>query len=442
MRCTSSSRQDRWVIRAGWVASLAIVVAMVFPGFLDRGPTRLVPALAATPIASPQSAQQAPLLAYYQLWFQTSSWNVGKTDRPVLGGYSSDDETVMRTHIRWAKAVGIDGFIVVWKSTEVLDARLDLLVRIASEEKFKLAIAFEGLDAQGRPLDAAAAGEAFTYFAGEYGDNKVFDLFGRPLVVLIGSQAYSRAAIAQITQGRRDRLLILASESDASAYGRIADLVDGDAYRWSSGDPVSTPGYDAALSKLATAVHAHGGLWIAPATPGYDARAVGGERVVERRNGDTLRKALVAAMASGPDAIGLLSWNDFGENTQVEPSCVQGITALEVIAAFRGATAPSDVPACAAGTPAPASRGSPIAGTPISAFSGTPVLGTPVVPSSVHQAVTPVPRLQRPEKSDANPGFIIVVLLGLLGCFALSLTMISRRGRPGHAAEGPPIVDE
>ena len=40
---------------------------------------------------------------------------------------------------------------------------------------------------------------------------------------------------------------------------------------------------------MGEAVHAHGGLWIAPAAPGFDARQVGGTTVVERRDGATLR---------------------------------------------------------------------------------------------------------------------------------------------------------
>ena len=42
---------------------------------------------------------------------------------PLLGRYSSDDRGVMRQHVAWAKRAGIDGFIVSWKSTPVLNRR-------------------------------------------------------------------------------------------------------------------------------------------------------------------------------------------------------------------------------------------------------------------------------------------------------------------------------
>ena len=65
-----------------------------------------------------------PLFAYYYIWFNASSWNRAKIDYPLLGRYSSDDRGVMRAHVAWAKQAGIDGFIVSWKSTPVLNRRL------------------------------------------------------------------------------------------------------------------------------------------------------------------------------------------------------------------------------------------------------------------------------------------------------------------------------
>jgi hypothetical protein len=103
--------------------------------------------LAKSPIApistqstTPTPENHVPVLAYYYIWFDTQSWDRAKSDYPLLGQFSSDDEDVMRQHVEWAKDAGIDGFIVSWKSTEKLNRRLDQLVEIAEEENFKLAI--------------------------------------------------------------------------------------------------------------------------------------------------------------------------------------------------------------------------------------------------------------------------------------------------------------
>ncbi len=82
-----------------------------------------------------------------------------------------------------------------------------------------------------------------------------------------------------------------------------------------------------------------GGIWIPSAAPGFDARKVGGTSVVGRRGGATLREELDAATRSSPDAVGLISWNEFSENTHVEPSVDHGSRYLDVVADVRSAQA-------------------------------------------------------------------------------------------------------
>ena len=58
---------------------------------------------------------------------------------------------------------------------------------------------------------------------------------------------------------------------------------------------------------------------------------MGGSQEVLRRGGDTLRREYSAALSSSPDALGLISWNEFSENTHVEPSQTYGNTYLSVL---------------------------------------------------------------------------------------------------------------
>ena len=108
-----------------------------------------LPAVAGPSRASGRAARAGAGLLLHLV--QPSSWGRAKSDYPVLGRYSSDDETVMRTHVRWARTAGITGFVVSWKRSPVLDRRLDLLVRVAQAENFKLAIIYQGLDFFRRP---------------------------------------------------------------------------------------------------------------------------------------------------------------------------------------------------------------------------------------------------------------------------------------------------
>jgi phospholipase C len=278
-----------------------------------------------------------PLFAYYYIWFNADSWNRAKTDYPLLGRYSSDERDVMRRHVHWAKQTGIDGFIVSWKSTPVLNRRLRRLAEVAEAERFKLLVIYQGLDFDREPLAASRVARDLEIFASRFAQAEPFEVFAKPLVIWSGTPEFTRAQLGSVTRPWRPRLLILASERNVDGYRRVADLVDGNAYYWGSVNPATYPGYPEKLAGMGKAIHERGGLWIAPAAPGFDARLVGGTSVVPRRNGATLRLQLDAATASAPDALGLISWNEFSENTHIEPSRAHGSRYLEVVADVRGA---------------------------------------------------------------------------------------------------------
>jgi len=290
-------------------------------------------ALVAAPTAAAGTAPSRPIptFAYYYIWYDHSSWRRAKQDYPQLGRYSSDDPSVVRRQIEWAKQAGIGGFIVSWKSTPSLDRRLALVAGIADAEHFRLALIYQGLDFHRDPLPPARLARDLRRFAARYANDPAFALYPRPVVIWSGTWRFSPEQIRAVTAQVRDRLLVLASEKSVSGYARLASAVEGDAYYWSSVNPETYPGYPDKLHALSRAVHARGGLWIAPAAPGFDARGVGGTRIVDRRGGDTLRRELAAAYGSSPDLVGLISWNEFSENSEVEPTVSFGHRYLDVL---------------------------------------------------------------------------------------------------------------
>lgn len=316
----------------GFVLRLWLIVTALF-----------LPACSSTPknadVAAPAS-DPIPVLAYYYIWFDTRSWDRAKTDYPLLGRYSSSNIEVMRQHVQWAKAAGIKGFIVSWKSTDKLNQRLEALIQVANEENFKLAIIYQGLDFYREPLPVEQVEADLSYFIDHYAEEQAFSMYEKPLVIWSGTWKFSRAQVENVVNGKREHLLILASERNVDGYSRLADLVDGNAYYWSSVNPDTFPGYPEKLAAMGEAVHANGGLWIAPAASGFDARLIGGTTVVDRKDGETLQVQFSTAMQSSPDAIGLISWNEFSENSHIEPSENYGNHYLEVLADIRNAPAP------------------------------------------------------------------------------------------------------
>jgi hypothetical protein len=284
-----------------------------------------------------------PVLAHYYIWFNPTSWNRAKDDTPAAGRYSSDQESVMRVHAREAKAAGIDGFIVSWKSTEVLDPRLETIIKVAGEEGLKLGITYQGLDFNRDPLPADRVAQDLDLFIERYADDPVFSLFDKPLVIWSGTWAYSRDEIERVTRPRRARLKILASEKNVAGIKRLEGVIDGDLYYWSSVNPDTYPGYPSKLVEMAAEVHRQGGLWIPPVAPGFDARKVGGTTTVDRRAGAVLRQEWAGAAASEPDAIGIISWNEFSENTYIEPSVDFGNLYLREVARLTGVPPPAAI---------------------------------------------------------------------------------------------------
>jgi hypothetical protein len=179
------------------------------------------------------------------------------------------------------------------------------------------------------------------YFTQHFAGRTPFKLFAKPLVIWSGTWKYTPQQIAQVTQGRRSSLLILASERNLAGYQNLSGLVDGNAYYWSSVNPDTFSGYLDKLSQMGQAVHQNGGIWIPPAAPGFDARLIGGTNVVARNNGATFRTQIATAMASAPDALGIISWNEFSENSYIEPSKNYGFTYLNILSDINHLPAPA-----------------------------------------------------------------------------------------------------
>lgn len=294
-----------------------------------------------TPTATAVGAAHVPVLAYYYIWYDASSWRRAKTDYPVVGRYSSDDAKVVREQVRLAKRAGINGFIVSWKHTPVLDRRLAQLVDIAEQEHFRLAIIYQGLDFHRRPLPVDTVARDLQYFAVAFAKRAPFQIFAKPLVIWSGTWQFSADDVARATAPVRGSIAVLGSEKNVAGYDRISSSVDGDAYYWSSVNPKTFQGYIEKLSDLGEAVRRAGGIWIAPAAVGFDARKVGGSTIVGRAGGSTLLTEIDAAITSSPDAIGLISWNEYSENSHIEPSVRYGYRALDVVGERLGSGAVS-----------------------------------------------------------------------------------------------------
>ena len=280
------------------------------------------------------------MYAYFYQWFQRSSWNRAKQDYPLAGRYSSDDPHILRNQISQAQAAGISGFLTSWKNTPTLDRRLSLLLAIAKPQHLDVGVVYEALDFKRHPLPIATVRSSMLYLIATWKKQLQSSYFHKPVIIWTGTDQYTPAQVKSVHDALHGQALLLSAAKEIAAYQRLAPYVDGEAYYWSSADP-QAPSTTKKITAFAAAVRSHHQVWIAPAAPGFDGGTLGHTRVVARNSGDTLVRSLDIAYGSKPDAVGLISWNEWSENTYIEPGKLNGtqdLTALrDYLAAQHGA---------------------------------------------------------------------------------------------------------
>ena len=111
---------------------------------------------------------------------------------------------------------------------------------------------------------------------------------------------------------------------------RDAPYLDASSYYWSSQNPYQNQSSGQQVLSLASQVRASGSHWFAPFIAGYDKLLVGGT-CIPRNGTETLDRVWALNAASHPDAWFGISWNEFVENTYLEPTVRYGTTYLDAL---------------------------------------------------------------------------------------------------------------
>jgi hypothetical protein len=107
-----------------------------------------------------------------------------------------------------------------------------------------------------------------------------------------------------------------------------------------------------ALARYLTGFYRKADLWdyeVAGAFPGfrdiYEEAGIASEtRVLDPEQGETFRYTLDLAIEQEPDVVQLITWNDYGESTSIEPTEEFGYRYLERVQATRRTTDPEGFP--------------------------------------------------------------------------------------------------
>jgi uncharacterized protein YraI len=285
--------------------------------------------------APPAAAQGRQVWAYYFGWYGSGTWGDGRlSDRPIAP-YSSLDAGVVGRQIDEARGAGIDAFILSWygaKNGNMTQSALDLLLGQASARGFSIGVSVDlGSGSYHATADEviASISEIVNVRAG----NPAYLRYnGRPVIYFWNQGRFSlgewQNIRAQADPGRS--ALWIAEGTDTS----VLSVFDG-LYLFNTawaGDPASAmQGWRARTA---------GSFFTPTAMPGWDESALAGRTNPTsprgRQNGDFLIRSFSGAAAAGTDVILIVSWNEYFENSHIEPSQVYGAAALDTLRGLIG----------------------------------------------------------------------------------------------------------
>jgi hypothetical protein len=262
---------------------------------------------------------------------------------PMIGPYASSDRDVLDYHLLLMKYAGIDGVIVDWYGTHnVLDYSLvkrntDSLFSRVPGTGLQYAICYED-QTLGHVKSLAnidtiiAAQQDFTYLQSAYfSSSSYIKINGQPLLLCFGPQGMKKSGDwQQAFSGLSTQPRLLSLEYQ----GGITGTAGSGEFAWVEASNLTNMQgfYQSHAPQLPTA--------FAGAYPGFkDFYAQGGwgsTLFPIDVNTTTLQSTLDAAKGSNLNYLQLITWNDYGEGTMIEPTLDFNFSFLQAIQQYTG----------------------------------------------------------------------------------------------------------
>ncbi len=324
------------------------------------------------------SAEAPRLLAHFMPWHQTPQvsgywgyhWTMRhfdpeKTDAdgrrqiashyyPLTGPYDSQDPFILEYQVLLMKIAGIDGVAVDWygfepfwdygvlnESTHALHdwtQRAGLSFCIVYEDQTVKHMVNNGRLSAGEAL--AHSREVMQYLQSAWFSSADYvRINGRPLLMVFGPQYFMESS---------DWMSMFSVLPETPFFATLDNRLGpaaSAAFPWppmwkSNAQGILTR---AALDEYLTQFYNKSKAWpavIGGAFPGFhdiykEAGVGAGYGVLDHENGAVLRYTLETAIRKGSAVIQLITWNDYGEGTMIEPTVEFGYSFLEIVQQLR-----------------------------------------------------------------------------------------------------------
>lgn len=335
-------------------------------------------------ISPPAKAAPAskPVMVYYMPWFTAKpdrdSWGwhwtmnhfnpdivnaagerqIASWYYPLIGPYDSSDPAVLEYHVLLMKLAGVDGVIVDWYgSANFLDygANNEATVKLfqfTRKAGLKFALCYEDQTIQhlieGHYLKADEAiphaqQEMLYLQTNFFTDASYLRLKEKPVLLNFGPQYF-------LANSNWDDIFSVLNATNHPAFFTEDNRLPAStgAFNWPPMWKSQVPGTggvlsDAALKSYLTEFDQKAVTWpafISSAFPRFhDIYQKSGVRnywgYLGDRNGNTLRETLSCGMTNSSAIVQVVTWNDFGEGTMIEPTKEYGYRDLGIIQDYR-----------------------------------------------------------------------------------------------------------
>ena len=335
--------------------------------------------LAALPLGA---ASSKPILVYYMPWFVAKPhsdnwgwhWTMNHFDpditdasgqkqiaswyHPLIGPYDSADPVVLEYHVLLMKLAGIDGIIVDWYGRDdhldyaINNERTAAIFKCARKAGLKFALCYEDRTILQQINDGVLVASNAVSHAQEtlrfvqtnyFGDPSYLQWSNRPVLLNFGPQYFK-------TNEQWESILSALGPANQPAFftedNRLP--IGTGAFNWPPMWLSLAPGARgvlsiAALEKYLADFEQNGNTWpayISSAFPRFhDIYQPAGVRdywgYLGDRKGEILRMTLSRAMTNRSAMVQVVTWNDFGEGTMVEPTVEYGYRDLGIIQDLR-----------------------------------------------------------------------------------------------------------
>jgi hypothetical protein len=274
--------------------------------------------------------------------------DIASAHYPLIGPYSTGDRSVIRYHCQLAKASGIEGWIVLWYGPgTTTDTRIPLILEESARAGLKVAICYEekaNWPPYRKPANReeilATASADLGYLLKKIAVHSAylrrngvpvvfqFNYFGADR---LGPRTFTPEDWQTILATLPEKVCYVRQEFDSSYHPPLAGC-----YTWCNPNAEAVARHQ---DKAAKAI-ANGKLvfHVGMVSPGFDDIGTDGWGAGRRqhpRNGlASLQQTLSTALRADPELVQIVTWNDFNEGTEVEPTVENGFSDLDAIEAW------------------------------------------------------------------------------------------------------------